>query len=212
MNIPTQHLSSGYEQPRLGLGTWDIRGQEGVATVLKAFELGYNHVDTAEIYGNQREIGRALQQVDRASIFVTSKVPPEKLHREDLLASCQHTLRNLQTEYFVLTPCDTPFMNMDVIEFLFQEARNYDAAIPLRLNGYLEPLQAVYKSDITLKAARDAIEHDELSILDMIRRLGKVNYVSMEKIKRINPNLDTFFNINTYSDLEEARKRVSKKK
>ena len=128
------------------------------------------------------------------------------------LAGIISGLRNLQTEYFVLTPCDTPFINMDVIEFLFQEARQYDAAIPMRSNGYLEPLQAVYKSDITLKAAWDAIEHDELSIFDMIRRLGKVNYVAVDKIKRRTLDIDTFFNINTYSDLEEARKRSSKKK
>ena len=116
MIIPRQDLSSGYEQPRLGLGTWDIRGREGVAALLKAFELGYNHVDTAEIYENQREIGQALQEVDRGSIFVTSKVPAEKLHREDLLASCQDTLRDLQTDYLDMLLIHWPNPNIPMEE------------------------------------------------------------------------------------------------
>jgi len=116
VSIPRQNLSSGYEQPRLGLGTSNIRGREGVAALLKAFELGYNHVDTAEMYGNQREVGQALREVDRDSMFVTSKVLAEKLHREDLLASCQDTLRELQTDYLDMFLIHWPNPNVPMEE------------------------------------------------------------------------------------------------
>lgn len=117
-------------------------------------------------------------------------------------------IRNLRTRYVAVIPCDTPFINPKVVELLFREVKKFDAAIPLWPNDNIEPLQAVYKSTVTIRAAEDALRNDELSILAMIKRLRKINYVPIEKIRKINPSLDTFFNINTNSDLEDARERI----
>jgi diketogulonate reductase-like aldo/keto reductase len=62
--------------PALGLGTWDLRGSECLSTVKEALHLGYRHIDTAEMYANEAEIGRAVKGsgVPRGDLFITTKV------------------------------------------------------------------------------------------------------------------------------------------
>ncbi len=63
--------------PLVGLGTWQLRGAEATSVVATAFELGYRHVDTATIYRNEAEIGRALAGAGSA-VFVVTKVPADR--------------------------------------------------------------------------------------------------------------------------------------
>jgi 2,5-diketo-D-gluconate reductase B len=67
--------------PQIGFGTWKRSGDEGYREVLTALEVGYRHIDTAEAYGNEEDVGRALQSVKlpRQDIFITTKVAPENL-------------------------------------------------------------------------------------------------------------------------------------
>jgi len=51
----------GAKVPVIGLGTWDLRGEEGYRAVLSALSLGYRHIDTAEFYDNEKEVGRAIR-------------------------------------------------------------------------------------------------------------------------------------------------------
>lgn len=66
----------GVSVPRLGFGTWQITGRACVDAVRDALEIGYRHLDTARVYENEREVGRALSQsgVDRGEVFLTTKV------------------------------------------------------------------------------------------------------------------------------------------
>jgi diketogulonate reductase-like aldo/keto reductase len=90
--------------PKLGLGTWDLRGERATEAVLSALELGYRHIDTAEMYRNEREIGRALTQsgVERQEIFLVSKVWTNHLHKDQVIDACQASLERLGTEYLDL--------------------------------------------------------------------------------------------------------------
>jgi len=80
----TVELASGATMPLLGLGTWQARGRDVVGAVRRALELGYRHVDTATMYGNERQVGQALAKsgVPRSEIFVTTKLPPSRAGRE----------------------------------------------------------------------------------------------------------------------------------
>ena len=71
--------------PAVGLGTWQTTGEECYETVSTALELGYRHVDTAQMYGNEREVGRAVADAD--------------VDRDDVLASSRESLDRLGTEY-----------------------------------------------------------------------------------------------------------------
>ena len=84
-------LVSGTTMPLLGLGTWQARGRSAIAAVRSALELGYRHIDTATMYGNENEVGQAVAEsgVPRAEIFVTTKLPQSHAgrERETLVAS-----------------------------------------------------------------------------------------------------------------------------
>lgn len=87
--------------PALGFGTWQLRGAACRAGVAHALDIGYRHIDTAEMYGNEADVGRGLQDagVDRDDVFLTTKVWHTNLQPEAVRASAEDSLRKLQTEY-----------------------------------------------------------------------------------------------------------------
>jgi 2,5-diketo-D-gluconate reductase A len=89
MTIPTVSLpkaadGSAVDMPLLGFGTWQMRGDTAYQAVRDALEAGYRHLDTATMYGNEAEVGRALKDsgVPRDEVFVTTKLPPERAGQE----------------------------------------------------------------------------------------------------------------------------------
>ena len=119
-------------------------------------------------------------------------------------------IKNLKTRYVAVVPCDTPFLNPKILQYLFVKAKKtgVDAVIPIWPNNNYEPLQAIYKSDSFLPLAENALKRNMLSILDVVKGLKKIIYIPVENLKRFDPNLLTFFNINTKKDLEKAAKIV----
>jgi 2,5-diketo-D-gluconate reductase A len=95
MTIGALSLGRGAEMPLLGFGTWQIRGEKAYEAVRDALEAGYRHIDTATMYGNEAEVGRALRDsgVPRDEVFVTTKLPPERAGRER--ATLDASLRSL---------------------------------------------------------------------------------------------------------------------
>ncbi len=99
MAIPTTTLSSGDELPMAGIGTWRLSGDTVRESVRAGLDAGYGHVDTAEGYKNEREIGDALAEYDRDDFFLTSKVLPKNLSYESVIRSCEASLERLGTDY-----------------------------------------------------------------------------------------------------------------
>ncbi len=89
--------------PVLGLGTWQSTGQECVAVVKKALEMGYEHIDTAQAYDNEKEVGQGIKQsgVARDKFFLTTKIFPDdmKFQPEKLVEAAKRSLENLDTDY-----------------------------------------------------------------------------------------------------------------
>jgi 2,5-diketo-D-gluconate reductase B len=94
-------LNNGRSMPALGMGTWQLRGAACERAVRTALELGYRHIDTAEMYGNEREVGAALAAsgVERGDIFLTTKVWPDHFRAADLRKAADGSLRRLGTDY-----------------------------------------------------------------------------------------------------------------
>ena len=113
MDMITSH---GLRMPKLGLGTWRMKGDECREAVERAFSLGYRHIDTAEMYGNEEEIGRALAgaRLPRADIHVTTKVWWENLKPDAMRRSMDASLRKLQTDYVDLYMIHWPAPDMDL--------------------------------------------------------------------------------------------------
>jgi diketogulonate reductase-like aldo/keto reductase len=98
----TYRLASGREMPVLGLGTWQLFGAACERIARAAIDLGYRHIDTAELYENETEIGRAIRGFDRGSLFITSKVSSEHLRANDVILACTGSLSRLATDYLDL--------------------------------------------------------------------------------------------------------------
>jgi 2,5-diketo-D-gluconate reductase A len=81
---PTVTIAPGVEMPLVGLGTWQANGGEAYDAVRRALELGYRHIDTATMYANEQEVGRAVRDsgVPRDQIFITTKLPSGNVGRE----------------------------------------------------------------------------------------------------------------------------------
>jgi hypothetical protein len=95
---PERLLADGNEIPLLGLGVWQVRdGRECEETVRAALEAGYRHIDTAQAYGNEASVGRALRDsgVPREEVFVTTKFDPA---HEDAEAEAQRSLERLSID------------------------------------------------------------------------------------------------------------------
>ena len=90
--------------PSLGLGTWRLSGQECVRAVERALALGYRHIDTAQMYANEGEVGRGVRNsgVDREEIFLVTKVSTSSFSYDDVIRSTRGSLKKLQTEYIDL--------------------------------------------------------------------------------------------------------------
>jgi len=92
-------LAGGSSMPLIGLGTWRMRGRQAYDAVRHALDVGYRHVDTATMYGNEAEIGRALRDsgVPRTDVFLTTKLAPRDAGREQ--ATIAASQRALGTDY-----------------------------------------------------------------------------------------------------------------
>ena len=101
----TIQMIDGHTIPQLGLGTYqDNPNAEITAAVSHALNIGYQHVDTAEMYNNERFVGQSVRQskVPRQSLFITSKVWPSNFGYDKTIAACQNSLIQLQMDYLDL--------------------------------------------------------------------------------------------------------------
>ena len=98
--VPNVRLNNGVEIPQLGFGVFQIKPEETAAAVTTAFEVGYRHIDTAEMYGNEKEVGQAIAQSDlaRDEVFVTSKLNNGFHAYDDALNAFDQTLQDLGLE------------------------------------------------------------------------------------------------------------------
>jgi 2,5-diketo-D-gluconate reductase A len=99
--VPMIDLNDGHPIPQLGFGVFQIDPDETVAAVTTALEIGYRHIDTAEMYGNEKEVGEAVRNsgLDRAEVFVTSKLDNGFHRPDDGRRAFDRTLSDLGFDY-----------------------------------------------------------------------------------------------------------------
>lgn len=99
--VPNVNLNDGNTIPQLGFGTYQIPPEETAEAVSQALEIGYRHIDTAEMYGNEAEVGEAIRNsgLDRGDIFVTSKLNNSFHEPGDAREAFDATLSKLGFDY-----------------------------------------------------------------------------------------------------------------
>jgi len=125
------------------------------------------------------------------------------------LAGILAGMKSMRSKYALVLPCDSPFVIREVLKYLLNNTQGADAIIPQWPNGHIEPLHSVYKVSSAIPALETTLRRGELFIIDMIKRLDEVIYVSTEKLRELDKELITFFNINFLEDFKKAEKLLS---
>jgi 2,5-diketo-D-gluconate reductase A len=115
-SVPTIRLNNGVEIPQLGFGVFLVKPEECVEAVTSALDVGYRHIDTAQMYGNEKEVGEAVRRsgLDRSEVFVTSKLNNSKHARDDALKAFDQTLDDLGFDYLDLFLIHWPLPGNDI--------------------------------------------------------------------------------------------------
>ena len=94
-------LNNGIQMPLLGLGAYDMHGEDAVKAVQQALEIGYRLIDTAEMYGNEKAVGDAIanSNISREEIFITSKVNNTNQGYDETLKAFDRSLKLLGKKY-----------------------------------------------------------------------------------------------------------------
>lgn len=143
-------LSGSVKIPVLGFGTWKLTGADCLRATEQALETGYRHIDTAQIYENETEIGTVLSgsNIDRTDIFLTTKVWTENLKEGALQRSVDESLKKLKTDYVDLLLIHWPMTDVPFAEQL-QALKSVQDAGKARLIGV---------SNFTVAQLREAVE------------------------------------------------------
>ncbi len=113
--IPVKKLKNGFAMPVFGLGTWMMGGgmemdpenddAADIEAIERSIDAGITHIDTAEMYANghaEQLVGKAIRGKDRSKLLLVSKVSPQNLKYDDVLRSCEKSLKRLGTDYLDL--------------------------------------------------------------------------------------------------------------
>ncbi|MFP3953373.1 MAG: aldo/keto reductase [Candidatus Acetothermia bacterium] len=123
--VPEVELNTGSMMPMVGFGTWDLR-EKTTSSVANALDLGYTHIDAAEGYLNEDQVGKALKGYDREDLFITSKVLPGNLNYGSVVDACNRSLDKLGTPYLDLYLIHWPNLAISLRETLHAFKKLYD--------------------------------------------------------------------------------------
>jgi molybdopterin-guanine dinucleotide biosynthesis protein A len=160
----------------------------------------------SEVTGNIVIVARTPRQMEKLKqVLQHDRITLDEMRAQSPLVGFLTGLRSLRTEYVFSTSCDAPFIQPRLVRSLFEFALGNDCAVPV-LNGRIEPLVAVYNRRSALRASTVSLAHGKMTMLGMIAQLKKPVYVSKANLRRADPGLLSFQNVNTMTELSRARR------
>ena len=142
-------------------------------------------------------IGHPDNLYDNLGVKVVTDLIPGK----DSLGGIYTGLQSSSYHHSFIVACDMPFINMELIKYLKSIVDDYDVVVPM-VSSHSEPLHAIY-SKRCLEHIEKLINEDNLRILDFYQQV-RVRTVSDREVRRFDPRMRSFFNVNTQDDLKEA--------
>jgi 2,5-diketo-D-gluconate reductase B len=153
--------------PTLGFGTWKLYGDQCVSATELALDIGYRHIDTAQIYENEAEVGQAIQNaiktsgIDRRDIFLTTKVWMENVSKAKFTKSVDESLKKLKTEYVDLLLIHWPVSDVPLqeqVEALAAVQKSGKAGL-IGVSNYPVAMMQEVLNDYGVKIANNQVEY-----------------------------------------------------
>jgi molybdenum cofactor guanylyltransferase len=169
------------------------------------------------IKGVADEVIVVTSSKERANSY-TKLVPPKVRFALDTFESKGPLIGALtgfeaaEGDYSLLLPYDNPFVSKDVIDLLFDCCIGKSAVVPRWTDSRIEPLHAVYQTKQALEAAKASYADGDFDMCTMVERQRGVRYISTLVIEQLDPDLKTFFNVNTPLDLRKAEAMIKQRK
>lgn len=123
-----------------------------------------------------------------------------------ILTGARHT----HYEYCQVLPVDSPLPIREVLQHLLASVRGFEAAVPMWKDGRLEPLHGVYRVESAAREAERLIREGRRSVISLVRSISNVRYVDIDELRGLDPDLDTFANINTREDLKKIISKLKR--
>lgn len=169
------------EIPKIGLGTWRIRGKECEKLVKKAINLGYRNIDTAQHYKNEKEVGEGIKKsnIDRKEVFLTTKVWKTNLKYNDVIKTAKESLEKLDTDYLDLLLIHWPNKKIDTKETLaaMQQLKKNDLIKEFGVSNF--PLHLLKEAN---KKSNEEIFCNQMEYHPFISHVDLLNYCQEKDI------------------------------
>jgi 2,5-diketo-D-gluconate reductase A len=166
-DVPAIELNTGARIPQLGFGVFQIPPKETAKAVRTALDIGYRHIDTAEMYGNEKEVGQGVRDagLDRSDVYITSKLNNGFHEPDDARRAFDGTLSALETDYVDLFLIHWPLPTLyggdfvstwNVLEEFAADGRARSIGVS---NFQVEHLERLAKESSTVPAANQIEAH-----------------------------------------------------
>lgn len=163
----------GVKVPEIGLGTYKLYGRECYKTVRSALDIGYTHIDTAQVYKNEKEIGEAIYKSgkQREDLFLTTKIWHTNLEHDDVLKTVEESLKEMDTPYVDLLLIHWPNRQVS-LEKTFEAMmilRDQGKALNIGVSNFTNSLMKEAMEDLTVPLFCNQVEfHPFLDQLDLL--------------------------------------------
>jgi 2,5-diketo-D-gluconate reductase A len=185
--IPSITLNDGNIIPQLGFGVFQIDPEDTVTAVSEALEIGYRHIDTAEMYGNEKEVGEAIRSsgLDRGEVFVTSKLSNGAHEPRDAREAFDRTLAELDFDYVDLFLIHWPLPTRYGGDFVstwktLEEFHSYGRVRSIGVSNFqVEHLERLASETDTVPAVNQIEVHPYLTN-ETVRSYGREHGIATE--------------------------------
>lgn len=170
--------------PPFGLGTFRLKDRVVIDSVRSGLELGYRAIDTAQIYGNEAEVGQAIAEsgISRGDLFLTTKIWVDNYAREKLAPSLEQSLAKLRTDYVDLTLIHWPAPNNGVPLEEFMHALAEAKARGLTRRIGISNFNIALTKQAIAAVGKDAIATNQIELSPYLQNARLVEFLAQEGI------------------------------
>lgn len=171
-------LNNGIRMPLVGLGTWDLRKEECIDIVSTAIQSGYRLVDTAQMYGNEKEVGLGIRKsgVPREELFLTTKLYRISDSYEKAKKAIRTSMQNLQVDYIDLLLLHEPYVQGPQMYRALEEAYEEGLVKAIGISNYNETWYEEFIKNCTILPAVNQVEahvfFQKQNLQELLRKHG----------------------------------------